>query len=214
MPPRPGEISLAHHGVLFLDEFPEFSRAALEALREPLETGIINLSRARHHVTYPAEFQLVAAMNPCPCGYLGMQKPSCRCSPLQVARYQGRISGPLWDRIDMQVSVNALSAEVLLHAPLGERTSVVKARCVAAHERAWARQGCRNKDLAQAQLQALVLSPEALRMLANAAEQRAWSARATHRVLRLAQTIADLAQAEEIGHMHMAEALQYRSFLA
>jgi magnesium chelatase family protein len=213
VPPRPGEISLAHHGVLFLDEFPEFSRAALEALRVPLETGIINLSRARHHVTYPAEFQLVAAMNPCPCGYLGMQKPSCRCSPLQVARYQGRISGPLWDRIDMQVSVNALSAEVLLHAPLGERTSVVKARCVAAHERAWARQGCRNKDLAQAQLQALVLSPEASRMLANAAEQRAWSARATHRVLRLAQTIADLAQAEEIGHMHMAEALQYRSFL-
>ena len=214
VPPRPGEISLAHHGVLFLDEFPEFSRAALEALREPLETGIINLSRARHHVTYPAEFQLVAAMNPCPCGYLGMQKPSCRCSPLQVARYQGRISGPLWDRIDMQVSVNALSPDVLINAPPGERTSVVKARCVAAHERAWARQGCRNKDLAQAQLQALVLSPEASSLLANAAEQRAWSARATHRVLRLAQTIADLAQADEIGHMHMAEALQYRSFLA
>ena len=213
-PPRPGEISLAHHGVLFLDELPEFSRAALEALREPLETGIINLARAKHHVEYPAAFQLVAAMNPCPCGYLGMQKPSCRCSPLQVARYQGRISGPLWDRIDMQVSVNALSAEVLLHAPLGERTSVVKARCIAAHERAWMRQGCRNKDLSQAHLQALLLSPEASSLLAHTAEQRAWSARATHRVLRLAQTIADLAQAQEIGQMHMAEALQYRSFLA
>ena len=213
-PPRPGEISLAHHGVLFLDELPEFSRAALEALREPLETGFINLARARHHVEYPAAFQLVAAMNPCPCGYLGLQKPSCRCSPVQVARYQGRISGPLWDRIDMQVSVNALSPEVLLHAPPGEPTSVVKARCMAAHELAWRRQGCRNKDLAQAQLQALLISSEASRLLAHAAEQRAWSARATHRVLRLALTIADLAQAQEIGQMHMAEALQYRSFLA
>ncbi len=117
-PPRPGEISLAHHGVLFLDELPEFSRPALEALREPLETGCISLARAKYHVEYPAAFQLVAAMNPCPCGYLGMQKPACRCSPEQVARYQGRISGPLWDRIDMQVSVNALSPEVLLQAPL------------------------------------------------------------------------------------------------
>ncbi len=213
-PPRPGEISLAHHGILFLDELPEFSRAALEALRQPLETGFINLARAKHHVEYPAAFQLVAAMNPCPCGYLGMQKPSCRCSPVQVARYQGRISGPLWDRIDMQVSVNALSSDVLLNAPMGERTSVVKARCVAAHERAWSRQGCRNKDLAQAQLQALLLSPEASRLLAQTAEQRAWSARATHRALRVAQTIADLAQSQEISQMHMAEAVQYRAFLA
>ena len=118
-PPRPGEISLAHHGVLFLDELPEFSRAALEALREPLETGIINLARAKHHVEYPAAFQLVAAMNPCPCGYLGMQKPSCRCSPLQVARYQGRISGPLWDRIDMQVSGQRLVGRSFVTCPAG-----------------------------------------------------------------------------------------------
>ena len=209
-PPRPGEISLAHHGVLFLDELPEFSRSALEALREPLETGLVNLARAKYHVAYPAAFQLVAAMNPCPCGYLGMKKPSCRCSPEQVARYQGRISGPLWDRIDMQVAVNALSPEVLLHAPLGESTSTVKSRCVQAHERAWQRQACLNRDLSQTQLQTLRLQPLAKQLLAKTADQRAWSARATHRVLRLAQTIADLSQAEEIDPMHMAEAVQYR----
>ena len=209
-PPRPGEISLAHHGVLFLDELPEFSRAALEALREPLETGCIHLARAKYHVAYPAAFQLVAAMNPCPCGYLGRTKPACRCSPEQVARYQGRISGPLWDRIDMQVAVNALSPEVLLHAPPGEDSQAVKARCVAAHERAWLRQACLNRDLSPLQLDGLAVYPEASRLLTQAVQQQAWSARATHRVLRLAQTIADLADTEEIAPTHMAEALHYR----
>ncbi len=212
-PPRPGEISLAHHGVLFLDELPEFSRAALEALREPLESGSISLARARHHIEYPAAFQLVAAMNPCPCGYLGMRRPACRCSPEQVGRYQARISGPLWDRIDMQIAVHALAPEVLLNAPVGESTAQVRARSVAAYERAWQRQACSNRDLSQAQLQALRLSPSASRLLAQTAHQRAWSARATHRVLRLAQTIADLGAANEIEEMHMAEAMQYRIFL-
>ncbi len=209
-PPRPGEISLAHHGVLFLDELPEFSRAALEALREPLETGSISLARARHHIEYPAAFQWVAAMNPCPCGYLGMKQPACRCSPDQVQRYQARISGPLWDRMDMQVAVQALSAEVLLQAPVGESSETVKQRCAQAYASAWQRQGCINHNLTQAQLQTLSLKPDARRLLARTAEQRAWSARATHRVLRLARTIADLAGEEAINDRHVAEATQYR----
>ena len=212
-PPRPGEISLAHHGVLFLDELPEFSRLALEALREPLETGSISLARAGYQTEFPAKFQLVAAMNPCPCGFLGMTKPACRCSPDQVARYQGRISGPLWDRIDMHVAVHALSPEVLLQGKKGESSALVRQRCAQAHDLAWQRQSGSNRDLTQAQLQALALKPQASRMLARTAEQHAWSARATHRLLRLARTIADLAGEEVIDEMHVAEATQYRLLL-
>src|SRR4029453_14423163 len=133
-------ISLAHHGVLFLDELPEFPRSALEALREPLETARITIARALRRSEFPARFQLVAAMNPCPCGWLGSAR-SCRCSPEQVARYQGRLSGPLLDRIDLHVEVPAMSPAELLDAPPGEATAAVQARCIAARDRAQARQG-------------------------------------------------------------------------
>ena len=139
-PPRPGEISLAHHGVLFLDELPEFPRAALEALREPLETGSITISRAARRAEFPARFQLIGAMNPCPCGYLGSAQKSCHCTPDQVARYQSRLSGPLIDRIDLHVEVPALLPADLLHAQPGESTASIRARCTAARERAMQRQ--------------------------------------------------------------------------
>ena len=147
-PPRPGEISLAHHGVLFLDEFPEFARAALEALREPLETGRIVISRAARQAEFPARFQLIAAMNPCPCGHLGSPLHACRCTPDVVARYQGRISGPLLDRIDVQVEVPAVAPEALSGAPDGEASSVIAQRVAAARMRALARQGGLNAALA------------------------------------------------------------------
>jgi magnesium chelatase family protein len=209
-PPRPGEISLAHHGLLFLDELPEFSRLALEALREPLENGRITLSRARHQAEFPARFQLVAAMNPCPCGYLGASQPACRCAPEQIQRYQAKLSGPLLDRIDMQVHVPALPPEMLMQAPLGERSAVVQARCQAAHERAVKRQGVSNHALTAAQLQTLKLQPQAQQHVQQQASRYGWSARAVHRVLRLAQTIADLAQADEIEHAHVVQAMHFR----
>ena len=211
VPPQPGEISLAHHGVLFLDELPEFSRHALEALREPLETGRVSLARARHHVAFEAQFQLLAAMNPCPCGYWGTVKPACRCTPEQVARYQARLSGPLLDRIDMQVSVPALPPEVLLHDQGSESSAQVQARCQAAHDRALARRGVANHLLTTAQLQALPISPEAQAHLQHSAALHGWSARVVHRSLRLAQTIADLAHAEQMEHSHVLQALHFRS---
>ncbi|RYY72790.1 MAG: ATP-binding protein, partial [Comamonadaceae bacterium] len=146
-PPRPGEISLAHHGVLFLDELPEFSRSALEALREPLESGRITIARAARRAEFPAQFQLIAAMNPCPCGFLGAAGRSCRCTPDQVARYQGRLSGPLLDRIDMHFEVPAVPTTELLNTPAGESSAAVRERAVAARERALARQGCSNHAL-------------------------------------------------------------------
>ncbi len=209
-PPRPGEISLAHHGLLFLDELPEFSRLALEALREPLENGRITLSRAKHQAEFPARFQLIAAMNPCPCGYLGASQPACRCAPEQIQRYQGKLSGPLLDRIDMQVHVPALPPEMLMQAPLGERSAVVQARCQAAHERAVKRQGVSNHALSAAQLQTLKLQAQAQQLVQQQAARYGWSARAVHRVLRVAQTIADLAQADEIEHAHVMQAMHFR----
>jgi magnesium chelatase family protein len=140
-PPRPGEISLAHHGVLFLDELPEFPRAALEALREPLETGTSPSPARRRRSEFPARFQLIAAMNPCPCGYLGSTLKACRCTPDQVLRYQGRLSGPLLDRIDLHVEVPALAASELLNAPPGEGTATIRTRCTQARERALAAPG-------------------------------------------------------------------------
>jgi len=211
VPPRPGEISLAHHGVLFLDELPEFSRHVLEALREPLETGCVHLARGRHQVAFAAQFQLLAAMNPCPCGQLGANPPACRCTADQVQRYQGRLSGPLLDRIDMQVSVPALPAEVLLNPASGDSTAVVQARCQQAHDRAMARRGVRNHALSPAQLMGLPISPSAQQHLQEMAAARAWSARLVHRCLRLAQTIADLAQADQIDHAHVVQAVHYRS---
>ena len=210
-PPRPGAISLAHHGVLFLDELLEFSRHSLEALREPLESGRILISRGRHHTELAAQFQWVTAMNPCPCGYLGSQQPACRCAPEHIARYQARLSGPLLDRIDMQVQVAALPPELMLQAPSGDSSELVRQRCQAAHDRALARQGVRNQDLSPAQLQDLPMSAQAEQHLLQTASRHAWSGRAISRVKKVAQTIADLASAAQIEQPHVAQAMHYRS---
>ena len=213
-PPRPGEISLAHHGVLFLDELPEFPRAALEALREPLETGTITISRAARRSEFPARFQMIGAMNPCPCGYLGSTQKACRCSPDQVARYQGKLSGPLIDRIDLHVEVPALPSADLLQAAPGESTCSIRERCTAARARAVARQGKSNHALQGKEIDDhLVLDDAAAKFLNVAAARLGWSARSTHRALKVARTIADLAGARMTQVTHVAEAMQYRRAL-
>ena len=213
-PPRPGEISMAHNGVLFLDEFPEFARSALEALREPLETGTITIARAARRAEFPARFQLIAAMNPCPCGYLGSTTRSCRCSPDQVSRYQGKLSGPLLDRIDLHIEVPSLPAQDLLNAPPGESTAAITARALAARQRALIRQSCANAALqGQAIDTHAGLSDRATALLQKAATQLGWSGRSTHRSLKVARTIADLAGSETIEATHVAEAVQYRRVL-
>ena len=210
-PPRPGEVSLAHHGVLFLDELAEFPRVALEALREPLENGRILISRAARHAEFPARFQLVAAMNPCPCGHLGSPLQACRCTPDAVARYQGRISGPLMDRIDLRVEVPAVSPHALGAAPDGEPSIEIAARVLAARGRAVARQACPNAALAGNAIdEHCRLGPAQSRFLQSAAIRLGWSGRAFHRVLRVARSIADLEESETIEVAHLAEAIQYR----
>jgi len=202
---------LAHHGVLFLDEMPEFPRAALEALREPLETGTITIARAARRAEFPARFQLIGAMNPCPCGYLGSAAHHCRCTPDQVQRYQGKLSGPLMDRIDLHIEVPALPTAELLEATTGEPTHSIRQRCTQARARATARQGKPNHALVGKEIDAHAqLDPAAAKFLQSAATQLGWSARGTHRTLKIARTIADLADAQCIGLAHVAEAMQYR----
>ncbi len=214
-PPRPGEISLAHHGVLFLDELPEFQRAALEALREPMETGRITISRAARQAEFPARFQLIAAMNPCPCGHLGSPLRACRCTPDAVLRYQGRISGPLLDRIDLQVEVPAVAPHTLAAAADGEPTAQIAERVVRARARAWARQACSNAQLTGALVdEHCALDDPGVRFLQAAAARLGWSARSYHRVLRMARTVADLEGSAAIQVSHLAEAIQYRRVLA
>lgn len=208
-PPRPGEISLAHHGVLFLDELPEFDRKVLESLREPLETGRIHIARAARQAEFPAAFQLVAAMNPCPCGRHG--SPECACTPDQVARYRGRLSGPLLDRIDLIVEVPALPADELAGRPDGEDTATVRTRTAAAAERQQLRQGKPNARLEGREIDACCTTDaDGTKLLRQAAERLGLSARGWHRILRVARTIADLAGSTELRAPHVAEAIQYR----
>lgn len=209
--PRPGEISLAHRGVLFLDELPEFDRRVLEALREPLESGRIHISRASRQAEFPAEFQLIAAMNPCPCGHLGSASGKCRCTPEQIARYRGKLSGPLLDRIDLHIEVPALPPDALQGAPDGEPSAVVRARVCAARERQLARQGVPNARLDNRGIERHC-PPDAAgaNLLRQAMQRLGLSARAYHRILKVARTIADLAGSEAIRAAHLAEAVRYR----
>ena len=208
-PPRPGEITLAHLGVLFLDELPEFPRRVLEVLREPLESGHIAVARVRGRIEFPARFQLVAAMNPCPCGYLGEAR--CRCTPDQIARYRGRLSGPLLDRIDVQVAAPRIAHAELSGPANGEPSAAVRVRVLAARDRQLARQGMLNATLPPAELlRHCALSPEQRSLLDNAAERLSLSARAFHRLLRVARTLADLDTDERLATRHLTEAIGYR----
>ena len=208
--PRPGEISLSHNGVLFLDELPEFSRVVLEALREPLESGTVTISRASRQASFPARFQLVAAMNPCPCGTLGDPAGTCRCSFEQIARYRARISGPLLDRVDLHVEVPRVRDPDEC-AP-SEPSSTVRERVARARELQIARSGKPNHGLSVADIrQHCELSQGGRRLLARAMDKLHLSARARDRVLRVARTIADLAQADRIADAHVAEAISFRT---
>jgi magnesium chelatase family protein len=208
--PRPGELSLAHEGVLFMDELPEFDRRVLEVLREPLESGRVSISRAAYKVDLPARVQLIAAMNPCPCGYLGEDR--CDCSLDRVRRYRSKLSGPLLDRIDIHAEVPQLAMSRLRTAPAGESTAVVAERVAKAQAVQLARNGCVNAQLATSKLESVCAMEPALgRLLDSAADRLGLSARACHRVLKLARTIADLDGCKAMTRDHLLEALGYRA---
>ena len=206
--PRPGEVSLAHNGVLFLDELPEFDRRVLEVLREPLESGTITISRAARQSDFPARFQLIAAMNPCPCGHLGDVHGRCHCTADQVLRYRARVSGPLLDRIDMHVPVAALPRDQLLNNSneKSESSAVVRVRVIKAREVQSQRQGKPNEIE-----QLIALGEEHKKLLGKAMEKLNLSARAYHRILRVARTIADLEAYDEPTIDHLSEAIGYRN---
>ncbi|MCS3467880.1 magnesium chelatase family protein [Pseudomonas sp. JUb42] len=209
--PQPGEITLAHHGVLFLDELPEFDRRVLEVLREPMESGHIVISRARDRVRFPARFQLVAAMNPCPCGYLGEPTGRCRCSPEQIQRYRNKLSGPLLDRIDLHLTVAREATALNPSAPSDDNTARAAALVAKARDLQLRRQGCANAFLDLPGLRRhCPLSAEDEAWLETACERLTLSLRAAHRLLKVARTLADLEEVEAIGRGHLAEALQYR----
>jgi len=209
--PRPGEISLAHHGVLFLDELPEFDRDVLEALREPLESGRVAIARAARQVQFPARFQLLAAMNPCPCGHCGDRSGRCRCTPERIARYRGRISGPLADRIDIKLEVPAPREAELVAPVASESSNAIRMRVGRARQTQLARQGNPNALLGTKEIDRhCATDREGDQLLRHALARLLLSARAYHRVLRVARSIADLAQSASIAAVHIAEAIQYR----
>jgi magnesium chelatase family protein len=209
--PRPGEISMALHGVLFLDELPEFDRSVLEVLREPMESGHITISRAARRADFPAQFQLITAMNPCPCGYLGHYNGKCRCTPDQISRYRRKISGPLLDRIDIQIEVPAVPRDDLVNKADGETSDQIQARVEIARQRQLARQDKPNAQLSVTEIDALCTPDEQGSALVHQAISRLnLSARAYHRVLKVARTIADLEGENAVTAKHIAEAVQYR----
>ena len=211
--PKPGEVSLAHHGVLFLDELPEFHRDVLESLRQPLEEGSVRIARAKRSLTFPARCLLVAAMNPCPCGYLTDPRGRCRCPSTKVASYLAKISGPLLDRIDLHVDVPAVPFDALTHAPNGETSAQIRERVLRAQK--WRRrrgQQHTNAQLSSKELKTYCqMTPEAAGLLKSAMRELTLSARSYTKILKISRTIADLAESRRIQPEHIAEAIQYRS---